>query len=96
MKAFITFNHSQIKPVNTVTIAIGRDLKRVGFQPVFAFAVFRRMPDFTTSRALLLEQERARNLRTKFGTAFCVMCLANCEWESALLTKLTETASHLR
>ena len=95
MDAFITFNHSQIKPVNIVTIAIGRDLTRVGFQPVLAFAVFRRVPNFTTSCALLLEQEWARYFRAKLGTAFRVMRLSDHEWEFALLTKLTETASHL-
>ena len=67
----------------------------VDIQPVFAFAVFRRMPDFTASGALLLGKSRTSDFLAKLGSAFRVMRLTFFEWEAALITKLTERASHL-
>lgn len=85
-----------MKPVQSEWIAVRRDLIRVGLQPVFTVTVFRCVPYFTASRTLLREKSGARDFRAKFWAAFRVMRLTDCEWEAAMLTKFTESASHFR
>jgi hypothetical protein len=54
------------------------------------------MADFAASGTLLLEKSRASDFLAKLGTAFRVMRLTHRERKSAMLTKLTESASHPR